>query len=70
MSCDDLVYKKLKELVNEKGSWKKVAAHFGVHPSFVSNIIAGIAEPSMRMCDMMGIKRTTTKTTTYEEVKR
>lgn len=69
MSCDDLVYKKLKELVNQKGSWKEVAAHFGVHPSFISNIIAGIAEPSMRMCDMMGIKRKTTKTTIYKEIK-
>lgn len=67
MSCDDLVYKKLKELVNEKGSWKEVAKHFNVHPTFISNIIAGIAEPSMRMCQMMGIKRTTTKTTIYEE---
>lgn len=67
MSCDDLVYKKLKELVNEKGSWKEVAKHFNVHPTFISNIIAGIAEPSMRMCQMMGIKRTTTKTAIYEE---
>lgn len=70
MSCDDLVYKKLKALVNEKGSWREVAAYFSVHPTFISNIIAGVAEPSIRMCDMMGIKRTTTKTTTYEEVKR
>lgn len=71
MSCDDLVYKKLKALVNEKGSWREVAAHFSVHPTYISNIIAGLYQPSIRMCDMMGIKKTTTKTTTitYEETK-
>lgn len=69
MSCDDLVYKKMKELVDQKGSWREVAAHFSVNPTFISNILAGVAEPSMRMCQMMGIKRTTTKTTVYEEVK-
>ena len=42
MSCDDLVYKKLKALVNEKGSWKAVADHFSVHPTYISNIIAGL----------------------------
>lgn len=68
MKCDDLVYKKLKGLFDTKGSWKAVAEYFDVHPTFISNIIAGVAEPSFRMCQMMGIKRITVKTTTYEEI--
>ena len=70
MPCDDLVHRKLKALINQKGSWRGVAEHFGVHPSFISNILTGVAEPSMRMCNMMGIQRRTTKTTIYEEIKR
>ena len=71
MACDDLVYRKLKELVNEKGSWRRVADHFGVHPTYISNIIAGVSEPSARMCKAMGLVKKTTKTTTvtYEELK-
>lgn len=50
MACDDLVYRKLKELVNEKGSWRRVADHFGVNPTHISNIIAGVSQPSVSMC--------------------
>lgn len=69
MACDDLVYRKLKALVDERGSWRRVADHFGVHPTFISNIIAGIAQPSASMCRKMGIVKKTTRTTTviYEE---
>lgn len=69
MTCDDLVYKKLKAKVNELGSWRRVADHFGVNPSYISNIIAGVAQPSSAMCKAMGLKKTTTRTSTitYEE---
>lgn len=68
MECDPLVKREMEKLMTKMGSWKAVAEHFGVHPTFISNIMSGVAEPSFRICRSLGLKRVVTKTVTYEEI--